>query len=181
MTLTDNQAAGLASVASIASSIAAGSTSRAQSRIIGESARKNIGFAKNDYMVRSEIAFEQEEAINRELGRVLSERGLKAMIAKSSLVAGAGSTGLSGTSIEEMVDETDYHQILDNQVLFARADVDIVDTYRTRLADYMNFKAGVYNQTMQTKQNVESQANPLISGLKSGLSTFIDYKTITKG
>lgn len=169
--MTMGAAAGFGAVTSVLNILSTTNAAKAKTQRIGEVSRLNIGYAKNDYMRRSEIAFKQEESINRELGKVLSDIGLEAMVARASLTAAAGSTGLSGTTIEEVVDEVDYHQIFDNQVVVSRAERDTVDVYRSRLADFMNFEAEMFNAAQMTKENLLNQQDPLMAGLSAAVST----------
>lgn len=173
--------AGISAFSSIAGSMAAGKTARQSIRFTGEAARQNIAFAKDDYMRRSEIAFQQEEAINRQLGQILSSNGLEAMKAEARLRASAASTGLTGASMEEVVNQTAYDQIFDNQVVIAKSRDAKLDVSRNRLADYMNFKAAGYNAAQQTKSNLQSESMEWLAGISSGLGSFMNTQQLSVG
>lgn len=171
----------------IASALVSGYASGVQSSLQGRedraniasnasAAQNNITYAKNDYILRSEISYQQENAIDREMGSMLSQRGLEAMKAEARLRASGASTGLSGASIDEVVNQTGYDQLLDNQVIIARARSSKLDTQRTRLADYMNFKAVANGYTQGTNMATGSSG---LAGLNAGLSTLQNYQSLS--
>lgn len=167
-------ASGISAATSIASSLASSSANIANIKSQGETDIANIRYAKNDYIRRSEISFQQEEAIDREMGSMLSQRGLEAMKAESRLRAGAASTGASGASMNEYVSNAMFDNILDDQVIIAKERSAKLNTERTRLADYMNFKA---LSNKQTQYN--SSGSPLLASIGTGLNTLLNISKLS--
>lgn len=163
--------AGLAFASSAISSFASGSTARQNIKNTGEAARANIEYGKNEYLRRSNIAYEQERAIDRELGDMMSQRGLEAMKAEARLRAAGASTGLEGGDIDEVVAQAGYDQILDNQVMIARARSQRVDTYRSRLASYMDLEAKTNAATQATQNNLIETSSINLQALSAGIQT----------
>ena len=137
----------------------------------GEAARANIGYAYNDYVQRSNIAYEQQKAIQREVGDMMSQRGLEALQAEGRLRTAGASTGISGSSVEEVVAQAGYDEVLDNQIIIARGRSNIVDTFRSRLAAKMDQKAINLQATQTTKNNLISNSQVMMQSLSAGIST----------
>jgi len=157
-------------------SSAISSTSQMQTRIAGfkrtgEKARSTIGYAKDEYLTRSNISFEQEAAIDEEMGSMMSQTGLEAMKAESRLRTAAASTGVSGSSVDEVVNQAGYDQLFDNQIIVAKARANRVDTYRSRLNAYMNFEAKSENATQTTEDNLMSSSQLAMESLSAAIST----------
>lgn len=107
-----------------------------------ESATTALNRNLQNYQVRMNTSYEQEAMINEELGTVMSRRGLEAMKTASRLkTAGAGS-GFSGNSVDEIINQSKYDEILDQQIVISRARKDKEALARQRVTDWMNFQYG---------------------------------------
>jgi len=137
-----------------------------------------IKINKEDYMQRIEVSYQQEEAINREVGTMLSLRGLDAMKAEARLRASVASTGLTGGSVEEVVAQTDYDMILDSQIIISRGRQSKLDLARARLSDFMSFRNVGASQAEQLA-GAGGSAEALMAGLSSGLGAFMNIQQIS--
>jgi hypothetical protein len=164
-------AGGVAFASSAISSISQMQTRIAGFKRTGEKARSTIGYAKDEYLTRSNISFEQEAAIDEEMGSMMSQTGLEAMKAESRLRTAAASTGVSGSSVDEVVNQAGYDQLFDNQIIVAKARANRVDTYRSRLNAYMNFEAKAENATQTTEDNLMSSSQLAMESLSAAIST----------
>lgn len=163
--------AGSSIVGSIFGAIGAGKVADAQKAV----ALSNIEINKNSYLRRLTASAEQTEAINRELGTVMSRSGLEAMKAEARLRTAGASTGLSGGSIDEIINQTSYDEILDNQVNISRARKSKADVKRQEVVDWMNFVNQGETITSSMPQGGTDLFGALASGLTSGLGVYTNY------
>ena len=188
MAITEGQYAGFSIASSLAGAYGSVSASRQQgsidrtniaskSKAIGESIQQE----KSNYITRLESSYEQQRAIDRQLGDALSFRGIEAMKAESKLRAAGASTGLSGSSIEEASKQSDYDELFDMQVLTSRARQSKDDIARQRVADFINFKTSTNNlagSMYGVTQTSGSTLGSLVSGLGSGLDSYMQYQSM---
>ena len=133
----------------------------------------SIGEAKNDYIRQLASTYEQEALITQETREMLSTRGLEAMKAEGRLRAGVSGTGLVGSSMEEIKQQSKYDQIFDNAVIIARSRKSKTDLSRERMSQYIAFK----NRTQGYASSIPKPADTgigsaLMAGLTTGLSAF---------
>jgi hypothetical protein len=181
MALSPAASGGVAFGASAIDSISKGQTRIAAFKNQGKSSRASIGYAKDEYLTRSNIAYEQERAIDEEVGSMMSQTGLEAMKAESRLRAAGASTGVSGSSVDEVVAQAGYEQIFDNQAIVAKARANRVDTYRSRLTAYMNFETKSNNATQLTENNLMSSSQINLEALGSAINTATTSMMLNSG
>ena len=145
-----------------------------------EATLENLESNRKSYLTRLNATYEQEEAINQELGTVMSRRGIEAMKANARLKTAGASTGLSGASIQEITNQTNYDEILDNQILISRARRSKSDLSRQRVVEWLNFKTQGMNAQNQLVGTItggtgNGNAQALASGLGSALGGITDY------
>jgi hypothetical protein len=149
----------------------------AKSKAIGES----ISQEKSNYITRLESSYNQQQAIDRQLGDALSLRGIEAMKASARLRAAGASTGVSGVSIEEVSKQAGYDELFDMQVLTSRARTSKDELAQQRIADFLNFRTSTKNLAGQMSgqmTTVPSILGALTSGLGSGLDTYMQYQNM---
>ena len=175
------------SVSAIAGAWASGEAAKLQSQINiakiqsqGKASRENIQANQENYLRNMETRYEQIEAINRELGSVMSRQGLEAMKAEARLRTAGASTGLQGSSITEVSEQSGYDLLFDNQVAISIARNLELSTQRQLVADWLNFEAINRQQVSAVEGNVISGAvggylGAVLGGLGAGLEHYAQY------
>lgn len=133
----------------------------------------NIKGNKENFLRQAEVSSEQLEAINRELGDVMSARGLEALKAEAKIRTASASTGLEGSSMEEVASQTKYDELFDNQVMISRARTAKTSVQRDLVSSWLNMKT--YNQ--QEASVFDSNVSPFTSALMAGIGTGLNLST----
>ena len=127
----------------------------------------NIKGNKENFFRESETSREQLDAINRELGDVMSARGLQALQAEARLRTAGASSGLEGASINEVVGQSKYDELFDNQVSISRARTAKTSVQRQLVSSWLNMKSINEQEASVFDSNVSPLAGALIAGLGS--------------
>ena len=160
--------AGVSAVGSIMGAYSSVKASKAKL----EAVKFAIGEQKNNYIRQIANTYEKEQTINDETRTMLSARGLEAMKAESRLRSGVSSTGLSGTSMNEQINQSKYNELFDNTVLIARSRSTKVDLTRERLNDLIQFKQQTQSQVNSMGGFENSIGSAIAKGLGAGFNVF---------
>ena len=141
----------------------------------GDMAVKNINAMKENYLTRLQASHEQQQAVDRELGTVLSRRGLEAMKAEARLRAASASTGLSGGTIDEVLNQTKYDEILDAKIAISRARKTKADIERQKVVDFINLKNSASSVASSMPTMDTNIFGSIASWLGEGLGVYNTY------
>jgi hypothetical protein len=180
MATNTNSGASYAGYASVAGSFInswyAGQAASARINAQKEALLGAVKSNKESFITRLNASKEQTMAIDEQLSTVMSARGLQAMKTKARLKSASSSTGFtrSGT-IKDLVEQVDYDEILDNQVLISRARQSKADIARQKVSDWMSFKNQGTNFTNQMGGADTGMSGAIASALGTGLQGVSAY------
>jgi len=168
-------------LSSVANAYVAGQSAKLQTKSFiaqvqaqGEASRENIEAGKENYLRNAQTRYEQLEAINRELGSVMSRQGLEAMKAEARLRTAGASTGLQGTSIDTIANQSGYDLLFDNQVAISRSRNAEVSTQRQLVSDWLNFEALNRQQAAATEGAYIGDGSSIIGAVLGGIGTSLE-------
>lgn len=175
----NNTALGVAAGASAIGSIAGYMSSTRNTKSMLASMTRGIESNKNSYLTRLNSTYEQEDALTRQMGDAMSARGLENLKAQSRLRVASASSGLSGNSIDEIVNQTNYDELFDTQILRSRVTESKTSLMYQRVTDKLNFMTQGGDIASQL-DNAPDMLSSILSGLQSGIGTYTNYQMLNQ-
>lgn len=176
-TLTQSQMAGVSVGASAVGSIAGYMSSTRNTKSMLASMTRGIESNKNSYLTRLNSTYEQEDALTRQMGDAMSARGLENLKAQSRLRVASASSGLAGNSIDEIVNQTNYDELFDTQILRSRVTESKTSLMYQRVTDKLNFMTQGRDIASQL-DNAPDMLSSILAGLQSGIGAGQTYMAL---
>ena len=175
--LSKAQMSGIAVGASAIGSIAGYMSSTRNTKSMLASMTRGIESNKNSYLTRLNSTYEQEDALTRQMGDAMSARGLENLKAQSRLRVASASSGLSGNSIDEIVNQTNYDELFDTQILRSRVTESKTSLMYQRVTDKLNFMTQGRDIASQL-DNAPDMLSSILAGLQSGIGAGQTYMAL---
>lgn len=136
----------------------------------GKAVANAITEAGLDYQRQLQSSYEQDKLIEEQTRSMLSERGLEALKAEARLRAGVSGTGLSGATMSEAVNQSNFDKLFDSAVILGRANVSKENQTREKMSQFIAYK----NRTQEYKNSLSASsgtASALMNTLSASMNT----------
>ena len=136
----------------------------------GKAVANAITMAGQNYQRQLQSNQEQENLLEEQTRSMLSERGLEALKAESRLRAGTSGTGLSGSTMTEAVNQTNFDKLFDSAVILGRATTTKENMAREKMSQFIAFQ----NRTQEYRSGISSgsgTAGAIMNSLTAGMNT----------